>query len=576
MIFKYFKQFFEYFEEEKKPFFIYSIFSVVAGVLELLGVALIYPFILKILSENSLNNQKISSLTIGIVIIALFLVKNVFMILFTYIQTRYTSNFEMKAKKRVLRYILGADYQETSKISLAQKNKIINFLIPNTMNNFVFRLLNLNVNFFIFVLIAGCLAIKFPVATISSVIFGVIFLWVQNKIYTPYLEKLAVKISESNLVFNQATNEALLNIKSVKISNNEKYFYDNYNETMSKFYKNAYRNAFVNLIPPYVTEPFAILLLFILVAVIAYQNYMSPEKLVASLALVGAAIFRLTPAISRIQVNLNGINSALPLVKEFMEIYETCNIKNIKDIEEKDFADFKSKLELRNILFGYEKGKDVLQDINLVINKGEFIGIAGLSGVGKTTLADIIAGLYKPISGEILIDGEIQTKPLKIGYVPQEFSMISGDVRKNVAFGNSVIDDERVKEALRKAQLLDYIEKTYTKGIYADPFVDSQGLSQGQKQRLAIARALYSEPDILIFDEATSSLDLKTEDEICGVFNELKGDKTIVVIAHRLSTIKSADRIVYMEEGKIADIGVFDELVNKSSGFARMVLKKHD
>ena len=124
---------------------------------------------------------------------------------------------------------------------------------------------------------------------------------------------------------------------------------------------------------------------------------------------------------------------------------------------------------------------------------------------------------------------------------------------------------------LKKAQLYDFIIENYKEGIEANPFVDSTGFSQGQKQRLAIARALYSNPDILILDEATSSLDLKTEDEICSVLNSLKGEKTIIAIAHRLSTIKSADRIVFMKNAEIKDIAAFDELISKNKDFKELV-----
>lgn len=568
MILSYFKQFFIYFKEEKKPFLIYSILSVLASVFELFGVALVYPFILRILSDKTDSK---STILLGILITSMFLLKNAFMILFTYIQTRYTNNLEIKIKKRIVRFFLGASYQQSSKISLAEKNKILDFLVPNTMINFIFRLLNLNVNFFIFILISLCLAVKFPLATVLAIVFGTLMLGVQNKFFASYLKKLAQRMSQTNLLFNQATNDALLNIKSLKISQNEKFFYDNYAAKIQNYFKNCRKSFFLNTIPPYITEPFAIILLFLFIVVIAYQNYLEPDKLVASFALVGAATFRLAPAISRIQVNLNGINSALPLVKEFMDAYENLNIQNIPDLKDKTFADFNNSIEIKDLSFGYTEDKKVLRNINLKINKGDFIGIAGLSGVGKTTLADIIAGLYKPDTGCILIDGKEQINPLKIGYVPQDFCLINGNIRENVAFGNPVIEDDKVIEALKKSQLYDYINQNYTDGIYTNPFVDSTGFSHGQKQRLAIARALYSNPDILILDEATSSLDIKTEDEICSVLNNLKRKMTIIVIAHRLTTIKSTDKIVFMENGTIADINNFEYLSQTSEGFSELL-----
>ena len=212
-----------------------------------------------------------------------------------------------------------------------------------------------------------------------------------------------------------------------------------------------------------------------------------------------------------------------------------------------------------------------MKDISFKINKGEFIGIAGVSGGGKTTLADIISGLLIPQDGEIFVDGsKVQHLNLKIGYIPQEYSLITASIRENVAFGEDNIDDEKVIDSLKKAQLYDFIVSRFEDGIYAKPFVDNSGLSQGQKQRLAIARALYLNPDILILDEATSSLDLKTEDEICNVLNSLKGEKTIIAIAHRLSTIKSADKIIFMKEAQIEAISTFDELISHNKDFQEL------
>ena len=178
-------------------------------------------------------------------------------------------------------------------------------------------------------------------------------------------------------------------------------------------------------------------------------------------------------------------------------------------------------------------------------------------------------------SGEIYIDNKfINTNKmprLKIGYIPQEYSVIPMSFRENVALGEENINDDIVIESLKKAQLYDFIIENYKEGIYANPFVDSTGLSLGQKQRLAIARALYLNPDIIILDEATSSLDLKTEDEICDVLNKLKGEKTIIAIAHRLSTIKNADYVVFLQNQMKYTVGTFSELTTGNSDFQELV-----
>lgn len=564
---KRFWKFFKYFKDNKKSFISYSFLSFIVGILELFGVALTYPFVLKLLSKDS---EGTLPMLLGGVIILLFLAKNVFMIFYTYLQAKFVKAVEAEVNLKFMQYFLSASYQETSKISLAKKSNILGFLVANVINNYILRLLNLNVNFFIFALISLFLVLKFPIAMVITTACAVILILVQNKIFKPRLEKIAFKLKTASELYNQRFNEALLNLKGVKVSNNEKFFFDNYKSAITNFFETGKDALFLNSTPPYITEPFIIILLFILLAIISYQNFEEVDKLIASFAVIVSAIFRLAPTISRIQVNLNGINSALPMVDELLGLYEAFGMQNLGELKDKTFANFENSISIENLSFGYNDEKLVLKNINLTIKKGEFIGIAGLSGAGKTTLVDILSGLLHG-NGKILIDGKTLEAPLKIGYIPQEFNIINASIRENVAFGNPAIDDKRVIDALDKAQLLGFVNENYKEGIYANPFVDSNGFSQGQKQRLAIARALYSNPDILILDEATSSLDLKTEDEICNVLNSLKGEKTIIAIAHRLSTIKFSDRVVFMKEGTISDIAPFAELIEKNSEFKNLI-----
>ena len=565
------KIFFKYFRNNKRTFFSYSFLSFLVGILELFGVALIYPFILKFLSENKSDGLQNSPALIGCVIISLFLLKNFIMIKYTALQTNFAKKTEAEVKLKFVNYFLASEYFKTSKISLAEKENILTYIIPNVINNYILRILNLNVNFFIFTLISALLLIKFPIATIFTTCFALILITIQYKFFKPKLKSISEQLSQASSKLNQRCYEIILNIKGVKISNNEKYFYDNYKNAIEHLYKNEQQMLFYNIIPPYITEPFIIILLFTLLTIIAMQNFTQPDKLVASFALIVSAIFRLSPTISRIQVNLNGFNSALPFVDELLNYCHKFDLNNIPQMPNHEFQKFTSTLEFKDINFSYIPNKLALKNINFTINKGELIGIVGLSGAGKTTLADIISGLLKPQSGEILIDGIPQTKPLHIGYIPQEFNIINGTIKDNVTFGAEEQLDNKVIEVLKKAKLYDYINENYPEGIYANPFIDSTGFSQGQKQRLAIARALYSDPDILIMDEATSSLDLKTENELCTVLNSLKKNMTIIAIAHRLSTIKNADKIIFIKNAEIQDIAAFEKLITQNSDFKTFV-----
>lgn len=566
----YFIKFFKYFIDDKRSFFKYFILSFFVGILELFGVALTYPFIMRILNSDGID--KVSAIIGGLIITA-FIAKNIFMIFYNSLQADFTKKCEAEINKKFMLYFLYGDYQTTSNISFAKKTQAIGFLSANAVNNFLLRILNLNVNIFIFVLITAFLFIKFFAATAITLTASLILLFSQAAFFKFKTAEISQKLNKSNEELNRAANEAMLNIKNIKIANSESYFFEKYSQKTEDFKNISKELLFYNSIPPYVTEPFIIIILLILLAVISIQNISQTTSLIASYALIVSAVFRLAPTISRIQVNLTGINTSLAQVKELIEYYERFSLNKFKPTEKK-YIEFKDSIELKDVCFAYSD-KLVLKDINLKINKGDFIGIAGTSGNGKTTLVDIISGLLKIKTGELFIDGNFirgtQFPPLKIGYIPQNVTITSASIRENVAFGSNEIDDDKVIEALKQAQLYDFIIENFQEGIYAKPFVDSTGFSEGQKQRIAIARALYLNPDILILDEATSSLDIKTESEILNVLDNLKNDKTIIAIAHRINTLKNCKKIILIKNSTLTDSGTFEELLEKNADFQKLV-----
>ena len=559
-------KYFKYLKSNKQKFYLYNILSFFVGLLELSGVALVYPFVLQILSKNKLDK---TSILIGISITILFLTKNLFMIFYSYLQSKFTKSLEADLNLKFMEYFLQTSFQNSSQIPIAKKSNILFFLIPNFINNFVLRLMNLSINIIILSFITTFLVIKFPQATLVTIIFATLILIIQTSLFNKKLKKVSEKLNNSSLNCTNATNEIILNLKNIKISKNEIYFFSKYKKALYDFFSCITKSQFYNYIPPYITEPCIIFLLFILLSIISIQNLNNTSNLIASFALITASIFRLAPTISRIQTNINGIRTSLNIVNELLTTYETLNINSTPPLIETQYTKFENKIELKNIFFEYNKDKPILKDINFAINKNEFIGIVGLSGAGKTTLTDILCGLLKPTKGEILIDNStLRNKSLKIGYIPQEFKNLNASIRENVAFGYDNIDDTKVIESLKKAQLYDFIKNNFKNGIYENPFIDNIGLSQGQKQRLAIARALYTDPDILILDEATSALDLKTEEEFCSILQELRKNITIIAVAHKLTTIRNADKIIFLKDSKINDIGTFNYLKENNKEFA--------
>jgi ABC-type multidrug transport system fused ATPase/permease subunit len=216
--------------------------------------------------------------------------------------------------------------------------------------------------------------------------------------------------------------------------------------------------------------------------------------------------------------------------------------------------------------FTYPGGKEkVLNNLNLEIHAGEFIGIVGPSGSGKTTLVDVLLGIIHPNFGKVEISGAtpsqvVETWPGAIAYVPQETSIINGSIKENICLGysDSEVPDDDVMELLRAVELEEFLETP--EGIHGSVGERGSKLSGGQKQRIGLARALFTRPKLLVLDEATSALDATTERKLTDYLNSLKGSLTMVVIAHRLSTVKDADRVIYLSQGKIRGIGTFEEL----------------
>jgi len=240
----------------------------------------------------------------------------------------------------------------------------------------------------------------------------------------------------------------------------------------------------------------------------------------------------------------------------------------------------KKSIELKNITFSYPgKNQLALNNLSLSIQAKSVIGLVGTSGSGKSTLIDVLLGLITPQQGEMKIDGVlIDKKNLRswqntIGFVPQSIFLSEGTIAENVAFGipKNQIDEQLVKKALKLAHL-DQLVQSLEKGIHTKVGERGVKLSGGQRQRIGIARALYDEPQVLVFDEATSALDGITEKLIMEAIHDFAGKKTIIMIAHRLKTIEQCDQIFIIEDGSVVDKGNYPSLIKSNEKFKRMAM----
>jgi ABC-type multidrug transport system fused ATPase/permease subunit len=292
---------------------------------------------------------------------------------------------------------------------------------------------------------------------------------------------------------------------------------------------------------------------------------------IATLSVFLAAGSRIAPAILRVQQGSLQVKGSLGAVLPTLRLLEESRLELNKEVflDKPIFShpDFEGTVQVDSVSFSYPgNGLQAISNVSFRINAGELTAIVGSSGAGKTTLADLIIGVLSPDSGSIYISKKkseeaISTWPGALAYVPQDVEIINGTILENVTLGYKIqeSEDSEVWEALKRAQL-DELVRNLPGGLMS--LVGERGtkLSGGQRQRLGIARALFTRPRLIILDEATSSLDGQTEQDISNAIYSLKGHVTLIVIAHRLSTVQSADKIIYLENGQLESMGTFNEV----------------
>ncbi len=314
--------------------------------------------------------------------------------------------------------------------------------------------------------------------------------------------------------------------------------------------------------------------------ILAAQSDTSAADNAAVVSVFGIAAIRLLPSANRILANLSELTRRTKIIEllhaEMVAADQWQDKLNTRPAAVTRTAPSETAISLTNVSYTYPSvDAPSVEDINLVVKRGETVGLAGASGAGKSTTIEIILGLISPQLGEVVVDGTQVTDinpPQKIGFVPQLVSVIDDTVRRNVAFGveDDLIDDDAVWAAIESSRLGDAIRQMDA-GL--DTRLNEKGvrLSGGQRQRIGIARALYLNPGILILDEATSAVDNETEAQITESINAFRRSKTIIIIAHRLSTLRDCDYVLYFEAGKIAGKGSFEELIKTQPSFKRLV-----
>jgi ATP-binding cassette, subfamily B, bacterial PglK len=386
--------------------------------------------------------------------------------------------------------------------------------------------------------------------------------------------KMSERCMQYSLTLNRHVTKGIHGIKDVKVSGQDSFAEDFEKEAYSHAISQGFRNLFATL-PVRIMEIIGFVMLTSTICLMLFFMNSSTTKITATISLLVVVSWRILPAISRILSSFTGFRSMAPFIQT--------EIEYIKEIESNsnhqrvagpmavvDFP-FTDEIRFEKVSFGYKaRAGYVLEDISFLIKKGQTTGFIGCSGAGKSTLVDTLIGLLVPSVGKVLVDGRELDDMGRlawmrtVGYVPQSPYIYDGTLAGNIAFGlsESEIDRELVLECCHKASMQDILDNL-PQGI--DTPIGERGvrLSGGQQQRVVIARALYPRPEVMIFDEATSSLDAKSEKAIQNTIYGLRGNQTLIIIAHRLATVKECDFLVWIENGKAKMIGTPAEVLDK-------------
>jgi len=370
----------------------------------------------------------------------------------------------------------------------------------------------------------------------------------------------------------QHLQQGLGGVKDVKILGREEYFISEYSDQLIGSAAVVRRYTVSQMLPRTGLEILTISGLAVLVSTMVVSGE-DLSNVLPVLGLFGAAAFRLVPAVSRMVTMVQTIAINRPIVNE---LFHDLSLRASNSPRRQDHDGFAHEVEVNDLNFKYETAPtNALSNVSLRVKRGEAVGLVGPSGSGKSTLVDVLLGLLAPVSGAVLVDGinvqdRIRWWQDQIGYVPQSIFLTDDTLRRNVAFGlpKSAIDDAAVDAAIRAAQLEEFV-KTLPLGL--ETVVGERGvrLSGGQRQRIGIARALYHNPDVLVLDEATSSLDTETEHGVMQAVQALQGKKTVIIVAHRLSTVEYCDRLYRLENARIVDEGTFSEVTSRTKDFPR-------
>lgn len=569
-------------KKQKKQIAGLAVLILIGGLLETMGVSMLLPVVQAIMDPEAIMEQEVVGKVVAALhietsrqliivmlgsLIVVFVVKNVYLLFQTYVQNTFVTRNRNRMISRVMREFLNRPYEEYLGADIPTVFRLTDSDIPNA-----FQLILVLIQMVTEIVVAGSLCIVLVVVSPAMSLFILCIFLGMTLIITKVLKPRLNAIGHKNQMIQSRIAkwriQSIYGLKDVKVLHREEFFVRNYYESGALGADVAKNYAVFNNLPRLLIETIfmASMLLFIMLYMLRGGNI---SVLIPQLSAFAVAAVRVMPGTNRINTYLSEIAYSQPCLDYLYENL-TANMKmdvngsvtGLTGVLESGGrkTELQDKIVLDHITYAYPNtDKNIFTDAHMEVKKGQSVGIMGPSGAGKSTIVDILLGLLRVQEGTVTCDGVSIFDNYadwlgKIGYIPQSIYLIDESIRDNIAFGIDAdkIDDQRIWEVLEEAQLKEFVEEL-PEGL--ETTIGDRGvrISGGQRQRLGIARALYHNPEILVFDEATSALDGDTEQAVMDAINSFHGRKTMVIIAHRLNTIAKCDVIYKVEGEKITE-----------------------
>lgn len=561
-------------ENKQKALFLIIIFlSLIQAFLEMIGIAAAIPFVTLLLNPDALAEIKIISNFIDIekysvrgnlviffcgIFFLIFLIKNILIFFTNKLIYYFVYSLRSKLFSNLMDKILRQEYLFFVKKGIS---KIFNITF-NEVNvfsmNCVLPLIILLTELLVTTGIIFLVIITGNKDSLLLIIPILLFVVVLLKYVNRSIKKWANTRIESNEKIINSNFNLVYGIKEILLYGKIKDTLDQFNDSLHSLQEIDLKNSTITAIPKILLEQSVIFIFIIIIILMGYFGKTN-DQIIIVLSFYLAAAYRLVPSINKIFVTYQQIKFGKPSIPKIMEFFRLKkNDIYIDTPNSSQPLNFEKFINLENIKFNYEDRDDLFDEINLTINKNEIIGINGESGSGKSTIINILTGLIKPREGKIIVDGQVQDSPEKIRkyqnlftITSQDSYLLNGSIKENIIFGSTAEpSNEKINQAINFSCLQETIADL-PNGIESQVGHSLKQLSSGQKQRISIARSIYNNRSILIFDEATNALDEKNEKIIIENIKKLKGKKTIIVISHNLENLKICDRVFKLENKKL-------------------------